>query len=85
MLIKGKGSVLSYFKGFHHTEEWSGKFANRKAVNRDTLYPGWQSAEKDLSFLPIKLRLFFIILFIYLMTTRLNIPDRFQRRHALRR
>ena len=54
-----KNSVQSCSKGFYHIGEWNWCFANQKAVNRDALPPGWQSAEKYLSFLCIKLQFVF--------------------------
>ena len=41
-------------------EWWNGFFTNRKAVNRDTLSPGWRSVENYLSLLLIKLQFVFL-------------------------
>ena len=72
LLINRKSSVQSYSKGFHNTGEWNGCFINQKAVNRDPLPPGRQSAEKYLSFLLIKLQFVFHHPSLNLMA-RLNI------------
>ena len=50
MLFHGKLRVQSYSKCFHHVGERNGRFANWKAVNRDSFSSRWWPTEEYFSF-----------------------------------